>query len=145
MSDFRDRVFDATRAIPRGEVRTYGQIAEAAGSPGAYRAAANLLAPLDWDSDIPFWRVVLSDGRVNREDIEQEDPEGVARHRRTLAEEGVAFTDDGRVASLAGRSLSTSGGGKSSRSRPVREPSPCGRRGHETVAQTTCPDCTPRR
>lgn len=110
LTDFRARVFDAVRAIPAGEVRTDGEIAEEVGSPGGGIAVGQALLPLDFDSDhgIPFWRVVLSDGAVNTSASEAKWPEAVACHRRMLAEEGVAFTDDGRVASLAARSSSGS-------------------------------------
>ncbi|MEO5664969.1 MAG: MGMT family protein, partial [Nocardioides sp.] len=86
MTNFRLRVFDAVRAIPAGEVRTYGEIAEEVGSPGGGIAVGQALLPLDFDSDhaIPFWRVVLADGAVNTAASEGDWPEAVARHRRML-------------------------------------------------------------
>ena len=51
MTDFRARVFDAVRAIPAGEVRTYGEIADTVGSPGGGIAVGQALLPLDFDSD----------------------------------------------------------------------------------------------
>jgi AraC family transcriptional regulator of adaptative response/methylated-DNA-[protein]-cysteine methyltransferase len=61
---FQHAVWTALRAIPPGETRTYAQIAAAAGSPGAVRAAGtacggNLLAML-----IPCHRVLRSDGSL---------------------------------------------------------------------------------
>jgi AraC family transcriptional regulator of adaptative response/methylated-DNA-[protein]-cysteine methyltransferase len=61
---FQERVWRALREIPRGETRTYAQIAEAVGSPNAVRAVgtacgANLLAVV-----VPCHRVVGSDGRL---------------------------------------------------------------------------------
>ncbi|WP_084106633.1 methylated-DNA--[protein]-cysteine S-methyltransferase [Demequina sp. NBRC 110056] len=35
---FRERVWEALRAIPAGETRTYGEVAQELGSPGASRA-----------------------------------------------------------------------------------------------------------
>jgi alkylated DNA nucleotide flippase Atl1 len=40
----RDLVYHAVAAIPRGQVRTYGEVAEAVGRPGAARAVGNVLA-----------------------------------------------------------------------------------------------------
>jgi AraC family transcriptional regulator of adaptative response/methylated-DNA-[protein]-cysteine methyltransferase len=61
---FQQRVWQALLAIPRGETRTYSQIAEAIGSPKAVRAVgtacgSNLLAVV-----IPCHRVVGSDGQL---------------------------------------------------------------------------------
>jgi AraC family transcriptional regulator of adaptative response/methylated-DNA-[protein]-cysteine methyltransferase len=61
---FQQRVWQALLAIPRGETRTYSQIAEAVGSPKAVRAVgsacgSNLLAVV-----IPCHRVVGSDGKL---------------------------------------------------------------------------------
>jgi AraC family transcriptional regulator of adaptative response/methylated-DNA-[protein]-cysteine methyltransferase len=61
---FQQRVWQALLAIPRGETRTYAQIAEAIGSPSAVRAVgtacgSNLLAVV-----VPCHRVVGADGRL---------------------------------------------------------------------------------
>jgi len=42
-SPFARRVYEAVRAIPYGETRTYGRIAELAGSSGAARAVGQLM------------------------------------------------------------------------------------------------------
>ena len=61
---FQQRVWQALLEIPRGETRTYAQIAETVGSPKAVRAVgtacgSNLLAVV-----IPCHRVVGSDGKL---------------------------------------------------------------------------------
>jgi AraC family transcriptional regulator of adaptative response/methylated-DNA-[protein]-cysteine methyltransferase len=61
---FQQRVWQALLQIPRGEIRTYSQIAEAVGSPKAVRAVgtacgSNLLAVV-----IPCHRVLGSDGKL---------------------------------------------------------------------------------
>lgn len=61
-SRFQRRVWDAIAAIPRGETRTYGQLARAIGRPGAARAVgqachANPVAVL-----VPCHRVVAAGG-----------------------------------------------------------------------------------
>ena len=63
-SAFQRRVWDALRAIPRGETRSYGQIARALGDRGAARAvgAANGANPIPLL--IPCHRVVAADGTL---------------------------------------------------------------------------------
>jgi AraC family transcriptional regulator of adaptative response/methylated-DNA-[protein]-cysteine methyltransferase len=61
---FQQRVWRALLDIPRGETRTYAQIAAAVGSPKAVRAVgtacgSNLLAVV-----VPCHRVVGADGRL---------------------------------------------------------------------------------
>ena len=63
-TDFRRRVWAITRAIPRGQVRTYGQIAREAGSPGAARAVGQAMACNPWPVIVPCHRVVGHDGRL---------------------------------------------------------------------------------
>ncbi|NLK74815.1 MAG: methylated-DNA--[protein]-cysteine S-methyltransferase [Clostridiales bacterium] len=63
-TDFQKRVWDALRKIPYGETRTYKQIAEAVGSPKAYRAVgmANHYNPIL--CMIPCHRVIGSNGKL---------------------------------------------------------------------------------
>lgn len=61
---FQERVWQALRAIPAGETRTYAEIAAAAGKPAAVRAAgsangANPVAVL-----VPCHRVIRTDGSL---------------------------------------------------------------------------------
>ena len=49
-------------ALGEGEVVTYGDVAHDAGFPGRARAVGALLARTD--VDVPWWRVVRSDGRL---------------------------------------------------------------------------------
>jgi methylated-DNA-protein-cysteine methyltransferase-like protein len=58
-----DRILDAIRAVPAGEVAGYGEIARRAGLPGRARLVARLLAGND-DDGLPWHRVLRSDGRI---------------------------------------------------------------------------------
>jgi O-6-methylguanine DNA methyltransferase len=58
---FADRVFDAVRAIPAGRVSTYGDVATAAGRPGAARAVGTLMAN-SGPRRLPAHRVVAAGG-----------------------------------------------------------------------------------
>jgi len=63
MSEFRDRVFDVVRGIPKGQTATYGEVAAAIGRPGAARAVGHALST-NFDPAIPCHRVVRADGRM---------------------------------------------------------------------------------
>jgi len=81
---FQQRVWQALRAIPYGETRSYGAVAEAVGHPGAARAVARACAANPVALVIPCHRVVRGDG----------DPGGyrwgVARKRLLLEQERSA-------------------------------------------------------
>ncbi|HZX49971.1 MAG TPA: MGMT family protein [Candidatus Paceibacterota bacterium] len=64
MTPFQKRVYEAVKRIPRGEVRTYKQIAQAIGCPKAYRAVGNALNKNPDLKTIPCHRVVRSDGKI---------------------------------------------------------------------------------
>lgn len=63
LSSFSVRVLDVVRAIPRGSVLTYKEVAAKAGSGGASRAVGTIMSKND-DSTVPCHRVVRSDGAV---------------------------------------------------------------------------------
>jgi methylated-DNA-protein-cysteine methyltransferase-like protein len=67
-------VLDRIRAIPEGFVRTYGDL-----SPGAPRYTGTVLRISD--ADVPWWRVVRSDGTLAKG----------AEQRALLEAEGVPF------------------------------------------------------
>ncbi len=59
---FRQRVLRATARIPFGETRSYREVAIAAGSPNAVRAAGSALANNPVPIIVPCHRVLRSDG-----------------------------------------------------------------------------------
>jgi AraC family transcriptional regulator of adaptative response/methylated-DNA-[protein]-cysteine methyltransferase len=61
---FRARVWDALCAIPRGETRTYGEIAAAIGDPRAARAVGNACHNNPVAIIIPCHRVVAGGGKL---------------------------------------------------------------------------------
>ena len=61
---FQQRVWRALRAIPYGETRSYGAVAEAIGQPGAARAVARACAANPLALVIPCHRVVR--GEIGR-------------------------------------------------------------------------------
>ena len=82
LTGFQRAVLEAVAAIPRGQVRSYGQIAEQVGHPGAARAVGEVMRTNPIPVLIPCHRVVRADGSVGRY---TPDP---ALKRRLLEEEG---------------------------------------------------------
>lgn len=82
---FRGRALRACRAIPRGQVITYAELARRAGSPGAARAAGSAMAANPLPVVIPCHRVVRSDGGLG-----DYSAGGTGVKRRMLRTEGVA-------------------------------------------------------
>lgn len=83
---FRERVLTVVRAIPKGQVWTYGEVARSVGSPGAARAVGTVMKA-NFDSSVPCHRVVRADlraGEYNRVGGE------TAKIKKLLAE-GILF------------------------------------------------------
>lgn len=80
---FTETVRAVVAAIPRGETRTYGEVADAAGSPGAARAVGAIMRN-NYDPNIPCHRVVCADGTLG-----EYNRGGVAKKRQLLRAEGV--------------------------------------------------------
>ena len=84
---FQRRVYEAVLRIPRGQVRTYAQIARSIGNPKAARAVGQALKRNRWAPQIPCHRVVASAGRLGG----YSGPGGLERKKELLGQEG-AFT-----------------------------------------------------
>jgi O-6-methylguanine DNA methyltransferase len=63
-TDFQQVVWNATRSIPYGEVRSYAWVAKRIGRPGACRAVGGALARNRFPIIVPCHRVVASDGTL---------------------------------------------------------------------------------
>lgn len=61
---FKERVLEVVRSIPKGETRTYKEVAEKAGSPGAARAVGTIMRN-NYLPDVPCHRVIGSDGKMH--------------------------------------------------------------------------------
>lgn len=85
-TSFQLRVWNALRKIPRGETRTYSDIAEEIGSPKAVRAVAGACASNRLAVVIPCHRVIAKNGETGGYRW------GVARKKKLLAGEGHAAT-----------------------------------------------------
>ena len=61
---FQVKVWAYLRKIPRGNVKTYYQVAKAIGKPLAVRAVANAIGKNPFAPKIPCHRVIRSDGSL---------------------------------------------------------------------------------
>jgi methylated-DNA-protein-cysteine methyltransferase-like protein len=84
----RAEIYRVLKAVPRGKVITYGQLAELAGIPRGHRVAAR--AMLTCPSALP-WHRVLGKKDARRARIAIGDPDGAREQRKRLEKEGVAF------------------------------------------------------
>lgn len=88
--EFKQRVYEIVRAIPKGRVMTYGQIAALAGHPYAARIVGGIA---HWgDPTLPWQRVIKKDGS-----LAEGYPGGTVGHAEALKAEGVAVDQDYRV------------------------------------------------
>jgi methylated-DNA-[protein]-cysteine S-methyltransferase len=81
-TEFQRRVWAITRTIPRGQTRSYGEVARQAGTCAA-RAVGQAMARNPWPVLVPCHRVVGSDGSLTGFGG------GVDMKRRMLEMEGV--------------------------------------------------------
>ena len=82
---FQQKVWAALRTIPRGEVRTYTDIAVQIGHPSSARAVANACGKNPYAPEVPCHRVIRSDGSIGGYSAEG----GSEKKRAMLREEGV--------------------------------------------------------
>ena len=87
----KERILAAVRAIPRGKVAGYGEVARRAGLPGRARLAARVLSE-NTDPALPWHRVLRSDGRI----AFPEGSRGYREQSQRLRAEGVKV-ERGRV------------------------------------------------
>jgi O-6-methylguanine DNA methyltransferase len=83
LPEFQKIILNTLRLVPRGEVRTYKELASLAGRPKAIRAVGNTMACNPVPILIPCHRVVPSTGGVGNYGL------GVQMKRELLAREGV--------------------------------------------------------
>lgn len=85
-TSFQMRVWQALREIPLGEVRSYGEVADAIGAPSAARAVARTCATNRVALAIPCHRVVRSGGSLSGYRWGVERKRALIEHERTLVD-----------------------------------------------------------
>ncbi len=84
-TEFAEKVRTIVRKIPRGKVMSYGEVAKAAGSPGAARAVGTIMAN-NYDDSVPCHRVICADGSPG-----QYNRGGTKKKLALLRKEGVSI------------------------------------------------------
>ena len=92
MTDSTLRIIEAIKSIPRGKVSSYGGVARIAGLPNGARQTVRVLHSLSEKYDLPWHRVIRSNGT-----IALEEGSGKELQIELLRREGVEVTEDGRV------------------------------------------------
>ena len=86
------QIDNMVKRIPEGQLATYGQIAKLVGSCGA-RQVGYAMAALDDDTDVPWHRVINSQGSIST----RNGTEGHTLQRIILEDEGIVFNDKGKT------------------------------------------------
>jgi len=92
LTAFTQQVILAVRAIPVGQVRSYGDVAALAGSPRAARQVVRILSSCSAKYELPWQRVVNKAGSVALKD-----PALALEQIARLRGEGLHVTDAGQV------------------------------------------------
>lgn len=86
-------IYAVVSRIPRGQVATYGQVAQLAGLPGRARLVGYALSALN-DQRVPWHRVINARGEISRR---SGDSQAGELQRLRLEDEGVRFDSHGRI------------------------------------------------
>ncbi len=92
MQPFTLRIIEIIRAIPEGNVATYGSIAAMAGNPRAARQVSRILHTCASKEDLPWHRVINRQGKISLKPFQ-----GYEVQKQLLEQEGVLFNDNDRV------------------------------------------------
>lgn len=85
-NELQRQILEVVALIPFGKVATYGQIAKLAGLPKHARLVGTVLKNLDEGSQLPWHRVINSQGKVSTINL---DENGENRQLKLLKNEGV--------------------------------------------------------
>lgn len=89
-----ETIYNIVRQIPRGQVATYGQVADLANLPGRARFVGYALFRVAPDSDIPWHRVINAKGEISESPVRYGSDH---LQRVLLEEEGIQFNPQGKI------------------------------------------------
>ena len=92
MNESTLRIIDAIKAIPKGKVSCYRDIAARAGLPNGARQVVRILHSLSEKHKLPWYRILKVDGS-----IALESGAGAELQAELLQKEGVEVSANGRV------------------------------------------------
>ncbi len=84
-SEFQLKVWRYLMKIPKGETRTYLDIAKALKRPNSFRSVANIVGKNPYPIKIPCHRVIRSDGKLGG----YSGPGGIKTKKKLLKKEGI--------------------------------------------------------
>ena len=84
---FQLKVWKYLKKIPKGQVRTYFEVAKAINKPKSVRAVANAIGKNPYAPNIPCHRVIRSDGSLGG----YSGKGGINTKRKLLKSEGIKF------------------------------------------------------
>lgn len=96
--DLYSRIWNAVRRIPKGKVTSYGEIARHCGFPRHARLVGYALHNLPLGSNIPWHRVVNSQGKISLPKRNGH----YQRQKQLLEKEGVVFLKERTSMTLYG-------------------------------------------
>ena len=86
-TQFQIKVWKYLKTIPKGQIRTYLEVAKAIKRPKAVRAVANAIAKNPYSPKVPCHRVIRSDGRLGG----YSGLGGIKTKKKLLKLEGISF------------------------------------------------------
>jgi len=92
MTESTGRIIDAIRAVPKGKVSCYRDIACTAGLPNGARQVVRVLHAMSEKHNLPWYRIIRADGC-----IALEESQGGDLQAQLLRSEGVAVSKTGQV------------------------------------------------
>ncbi|MCH7297293.1 MULTISPECIES: MGMT family protein [Acinetobacter] len=85
-NELHRQILEVIALIPYGKVASYGQIAKLAGLPKHPRLVGYVLKHLDQESEIPWYRVINSQGKISVTRINEK---GENVQQNLLEQEGI--------------------------------------------------------
>ena len=84
---FQVKVWRYIKTIPKGQIRTYLDVAKAINNPKAVRAVANAVGKNPYAPKVPCHRIIRSDGNLGG----YSGSGGIKTKKKLLKKEGITF------------------------------------------------------
>jgi len=92
MTEFEQSLYNILATLPKGKLISYGQLAKQCGYPNNARHVGKTLAKLPKDTNLPWFRVVNSQGKISLVG------EAFLRQKAHLEAEGISVNELGKIA-----------------------------------------------